>query len=547
MKKLLFTIIFFITLLTTLPTLATDYYFSDCMGGLQASGCIAGNNSNPGTAAQPKQNVSGTNFNNLVSGDRLLFARGGAWTNHSSIPMGDIIGDHITNPIVIDAYTPSWCTGVCTSSTKPILVFTGTALTWYRYTDNGIRSGFQISNLDLRGPGRLVNGTFGMHVTKNQSANPNATFATDINVNNVILSEFTMGVYCQFGARVKFTNSAFNHIGNTGFLSACSDLLLENNTFLNNGICPSETCGYPDNQRHAIYLGGGTTESGSLGWNVVVRGNSMTQTSYRLGKCDGTPIVVHYNPKNNIIENNLIYETSAGGGCWGIALMPLGNTEFMDHFIIRGNVFVGLGNRALSIQNSPDVIVENNVIINENAEAGGLQFQNTNGAIPSTRVKIRNNSFYFNSNAARAIVLPDEGSGHEVANNLIVFGSATTNPHSCFSLGSRTYADFTYFDRNLCYYTPGSGGFYSSAYATLALARVNCPSGPGNARFDCNGLSGNPNLISLPTSAPWAMNVQSDSIAINAGSDIYGSRLSIKGYPKLGIRDIGAYEFGRNP
>ena len=50
-------------------------FFRDCQAGAMP-GCVAGNNSNAGTSAAPKRDLSGIDVNSLPAGTRLRFARG---------------------------------------------------------------------------------------------------------------------------------------------------------------------------------------------------------------------------------------------------------------------------------------------------------------------------------------------------------------------------------------------------------------------------------------------------------------------------------------
>ncbi|MBT9526415.1 MAG: hypothetical protein IV105_14245, partial [Rhizobacter sp.] len=81
--------------------MTATYYFSDCQAGA-AAGCQQGNNANPGTQSAPKQTLAGINVDTLGVGSRLLFARGGAWSNFTL----SLENPHATpaNPLVIDAY-----------------------------------------------------------------------------------------------------------------------------------------------------------------------------------------------------------------------------------------------------------------------------------------------------------------------------------------------------------------------------------------------------------------------------------------------------------
>ena len=59
---------------------------------------MAGSNANPGSAAAPKQNLSGFNLDALPAGTTLLFKRGGAWAMNAtglSLAFGHVVAGTI--------------------------------------------------------------------------------------------------------------------------------------------------------------------------------------------------------------------------------------------------------------------------------------------------------------------------------------------------------------------------------------------------------------------------------------------------------------------
>lgn len=331
-------------------------------------------------------------------------------------------------------------------------------------------------------------------------------------------------------------NSQYVNNRNLGAWIVSDNILFENNTLTNNGGCAGGTGCYVPAQRHSVYVGGGT--------NITIRGNTMTQSAYEAGACAGTALTGHGNVSGMIWENNLVHETSATGGCYGIGYGDTygATNEGTSGFIVRGNVVANVGNNYFIFNASPGIIIENNIAVNTGVSNGGsgdaftVEHKNNVGALNTSTNTIRNNSAYYASGTSGNAIRFDNtsygtGAGHIVANNLINIALGSTA--GCWTVNGKPASDFTAWNYNICY-NAGSGS-----------------SGGSNTPFtgaQANGITASPNLRNVPSSGnSWDMCVNAGSNAINAGTATYASRLAYKGYKPVGARDIGACEYGSNP
>lgn len=500
---------------------ATVYYVSDCQAGA-AAGCVPGNDANAGTSpTAPWKTVAKASaaIGSLNGGDEIRFARGASFAAAKL---------HVYNtrsraatPIVFDSYKPSWGTG----TQKPILMSNaGSSILQFEDSGNADHDeGYVVRNLDLRGSGSSI----GVFIYND---------ADYITLDNLDVSNFAIGVNCSesnvaansaSNARndhFTLRNSNISNNKDIGYLGGCTDVLVENNRFDNNGFggTPSML-----NRNHNIYIS-------SEGSNVVVRGNTSTRSAVGAGLCQGVPIVVHGKQSGLVIENNYVDETTgAGPGCYGIQVNP-GYGSIAENFraaVIRGNKIVNVGNIGIAVGSCPDCVIENNFITkevvgtfvgiampSENIEAGVDAADNN--------LTVRNNSIYIagGNYGSHGIRVETYGGNHKVVSNMVYFGSASSGAQ-CYSTKSLTLSNFAAFDNNLCY-TTGSV-VYSAAYRTLADAQL--------AGFDRNGSNKDPLLTALPSLANgYSMKAKEGSPLLKAGNTLYSVI--------LGASNIGAYD-----
>ena len=510
-----------IAALASPAALAATYYVADCKPGA-APGCTAGIATNDGlSAARPKQLAS--QLPTLQGGDKVLFAKGGAWTDAS---MGIYVPSaSAANPVTWDSYNPAWG-----ATAKPILT-ESRSRSLFNISDNGIKAadgGYVIRNLDLRGSG--LGGGFGVFLY----------FAVnDVLMENLEISGFDVGVHAAHNAhaangwenyRITLRNSHLHHNRSQAFLGGAADLLIESNQFDHNG-----TRAMFD---HDLYL--------SSGARVAIRGNTMTDTVSDInGNCSASVIVVHGGIDGLTIENNKILQRQGSiPQCFGIEVSggydDSQPSEYFHDVLIRGNTVVDVGYLGIGVRGCTRCVIEDNLLVWTGK--GGSQGISMSVNTPSpkdergTALTIRSNSIFMQdaSGSPGAIRLLDEGTNHSVTSNLIVFGAAAASTAKCFDTSAYPIGSFAAFDNNLCF-RQGGAAAYSAAYATLAAAKL--------AGFDVHGLSVDPLLVATPTAANgYSMTVRSNSPAVSMGHRMKSAPTDFYGRQRGALPDVGAFQ-----
>lgn len=497
---------------------ATTYYVADCQAGADAS-CVAGKDTNAGTSASaPWQTPAKVQsvLANLAAGDQVLFARGGSWTNVALNPSN--FNATPSSPIVFDAYKPSWGGGTA----RPILTQASSTNNVFTFSDFGagrMDGGYTVRNLDLRGANT---GQWGMFFYGG---------VTNVTIDNVSITGFQIGIHINSDSvsstNFSITNSTVASNRQHGILGSASNVVIQNNTFTGNG---NDAATYGQGMTHGVYLGSTRPQS-----NVQIRNNTFTDNTMYNGSCVAGPLVVHGQWDNVLIEGNMLTQSAAAPGCYGISIKPdYSIAEYMTHFVVRGNTVVNMGQAGIALTSVPGIIVEDNTIINTQATsqvaiALPVKQRDSNDAADGGAI-IRNNSIYFATYNANntAIQANAEGTGHQVVSNLIYFGGSGSGSTSCFRTGATT--SFAAFGNNLCY----TGGGASLLQGLLAAV------GSGLT----GTITGNPLLVALPSASNgWSMAIQSTSPARDAGALSLSSLID----KTLGSRDsrpdIGAYEY----
>ena len=493
---------------------APVYYISDCQTGAHPA-CVPGANSNNGTSpSTPFRTLSALVLNSLPAGTTILFAQGGSWTGFTTNQADQLENPNATpsQPIVFDAYAPSWG-----GTARPWLkTATGIAVELGGYNNTLNDGGYTFRNLKFDG---LQSATWGFWMRDN---------LRHVTIENVEITGFAIAIHAQSSApsRVNHVILRDSHIhdnNDMGFLGAMIDSVMEGNVFESNNYS-----GTPFS--HAIYWAGGS--------NNVLRNNTFRNNSVATGTstCTGGNVTFHGQHDGMLIEGNTIVQAASALGCYGFSVTDGYSTaEWFRNFTIRGNTIVNLGGCSICVDSAPNVVVENNVIVNP--LYAGITIPGLGagaGDDPPSGATIRNNSIYFGPGARGVgIVLRDgSGSGNRVVSNLVHFVAGAAEGHKCFE--HTALANFTVFDNNLCY-RGGGGGTWSNTYATLGAAQA--------AGFDVSGSSSDPRLAAAPTSGNnWSRALQSGSPAINAGHPTLSAsidRLSVA----RSTPDIGAHEY----
>lgn len=491
-----------------LPPAGLGLYVSDCQAGA-AAGCVPGNDANPGTsAAAPKRTLAGIDFDQLAAGTQVVFARGGAWTN-VRIVISNLAATP-QSPIVFGSYAPSWG-----GTARPILQAQANVPALFefgRYNNLDDDGGYIIRNLELRGVGE----GWGLWLRDRMH---------DLTVENVLMTGFGIAIHSQSNGgngidRFTMRNSRVHRNTSMGFLGSVNNMLLENNVFSENNFSGSAF-------NHAIYLGGG-------GHDITIRNNEFLDNSVVNGRCEGGNVTAHGVWERVVLEGNLLKQTTSGGGCYGFSINPgYYSAESMRDFVVRGNTIVNLGNCAVCATSVPNILVENNLIVQLDnhyhaAITIGEAEREPQDAADDNAI-VRNNTIYMlNVNAGYGVSIGDNaGDNIQVVSNLVYLGMSSNA--ACFRHGA--LAAYQAFDYNLCYrLSPGS---WSQRYATLTAARA--------AGFDAHSLESNPGFVTMPTASSWSCELAANSGAIDAGHPTLSSP-SAFGYSTRAVADIGACE-----
>ena len=527
---------------------ATTYYVSDCGTGASAQ-CVAGNDSNAGTApTAPWKSCDKvtSKFPSLAAGDQVLFARGSAQTACKLSYLSNL-NSRAANPIVIGAYTPSWATA---SSPVPILrANTSTDTLSLMNSGNSTHDeGYIIQDLHFvgPGPGSTVNAVMMSNDVKY------------VTIQRIEIEQYALGIYCNGGTNnplaagsngltehIVIRNSNIHHNRGMGILAGCNDLLIGNNTLDNNGV------GMLD---HHIYIGGnevlGVEQTVT---QVVIRGNKLTNNSPYAsssaasptpGGCGGVAIVTHGVHDGLIIENNTVIEPipSTNAQCWGISVDGgYSKREGFTNVAIRGNTVVNYG-VGIGVDLCDTCTVENNYVYSEAPAPSGIVAPSKYFETPlagdtlNNKLTVRNNTVYLKSPTfgSVGIRLSRDGTGHTITSNLVYFGSGSTSATSCFYTSGLPTSAFAAFDYNMCYFS-ATAGTWDAARGSLASQRA--------AGFDAHSLTTNPG-ISAPVAPAYSLAVGSGSPAVQAGHPSLSSKFAIGGLQRAGTPDIGAFQVG---
>ncbi|RQP26328.1 right-handed parallel beta-helix repeat-containing protein [Piscinibacter terrae] len=502
---------------------AANYYLSDCQAGA-ASGCVPGDDDNPGTSpASPWRSIAklNTRVEGMGAGDHVYFARGASFKDATIAVFVPKSNRH--KPVVFESYAPAWGP----AAAKPILMAT---------KDNGVFSfadsgnadhdeGYVVRGLDLRGTAASGTGIFIFNDVDY------------ITLEDLSITGFALGVQCSAantpepGAKgwndfITLRNSRIAGNGAQGILTLCHHVTVENNVFDDNGFERAML-------DHNVYIEGGE--------HVVFRGNAIINNGRhdRVAlKCQSVPLVVHGRVRDLLIENNFIGESNATDGCWGLTVDVVNDNDSTDGFedvVIRGNRIVNVGGLGIGMVGCQRCAIENNHIMwtmKSKMDRVAIAVPNRpNAAAPadkdlkSDQIAIRNNSIYIASATAHTsgIKSNDDGNGHSVVSNLIVFDAASSDKATCFVTDKHALSRYAAFGHNLCF-REGGAGRWSDRYKSLSAAQ--------SEGWDLGSLAVDPQLLAAPSAAnDWWIGISAQSPAHKAA------------HPRSSIRiDIGAFD-----
>ena len=528
---------------------ATSYYVSDCGAGAKSQ-CVAGADANAGTSpSAPWKSCDKVSerFPSLAMGDQVLFARGSAQTACKLYYLSNL-KSRATNPIVLGAYTPLWAP---VGAGAPIL--NGTDATFTLGLMNSGNSSHDEGYIvqDLRFVGTGVNSKTAAIIMSNDVKN--------VTIQRVEVEQSRHGVQCNGGTgnplaigsdglteHITIRNTNIHHNRGIGILSGCSDTLIENSTFDNNGV------GMFD---HHIYLTSaavGTVQKTVK--QVVIRGNTLTNNAPYAsdtaalptpGLCGAVAIVVHGLQDGVVIENNTISEPTvpSNGACWGISVDTggYGHAEGFTNLTIRGNTVVNYA-IGIGVDMCSTCTIENNSVYSARPASSGIvapskYFQAAiAGNTLNNNLSVRNNTVYLKTPnySSVGVRVSRDGSSHTIASNLVYFGSGSTSATACFNTSGLPTGSFKAFDYNLCYYS-ATAGKWDATRGSLAMQQL--------AGLDSHSTAVNP-LLATPVAPSFVGVVAGNSTALRKGHPMLSSKLSLGGLRRDVVSDIGAQQYG---
>ena len=516
------------------------YYLSDCQTGALPA-CIPGDDSNDGTTPDAPWKTFKKALDSLGDstppGQQYFFARGGSFQHSTNVRLSDV-NSMRDNPILFDAYTPSWASD---SSNPPIITVTAANVSAFDFQNGGNAThdeGYVIRNLDLRGSGKAQYGISLYNdvdyvVMENLSI---SGFAAGLQVGTAN-APAAQGSDTSNDNYVLRNSKIFNNFG-MGFLGSGDNFIIENNVFDNNGFAEAVF-------NHNIYVNSETNAT-----NSVIRKNTLTHSTMVNGKCSGVSLVVHGATNGLLIENNRIQEDvgAVTGGCYGIAVDPggYGHSEGFPGTVIRGNWVINVGNVGIGASACPNCVIENNVVIEEQAGIGfngimiPIQVRNPGDAAEGNAT-IRNNSIYLSPavDYGTGIYMGYEGSSHLVVSNAIHYlgsGNPFYNGWTCFDTTGLAPSAFRAFDNNLCDFPNARAARWEKTAGALQDWQTK------SNGLDAASRQDDPRYRS-PGVPDYDLSISSaDSPAIDAGHANLSSPVDITGRTRDTKPDIGAYE-----
>jgi hypothetical protein len=381
------------------PGTAATYYFSDCATGA-AAGCIPGSNSNPGTLAAPKQNLAGVNVNALPAGTRLLFNRGGAWSNFSVAL--ENLNTTAAAPLTFDAYGTGVAPLLRVAANNMFNVGGG----WNNTSNDG---GYVIRNLKLDGMGTAEWGFWFIQTVR------------DVTIENTEITGFRIGINSNDTDQhtvtgITLRNNNVHHNRAMGLLGHYSNFLIEGNLFEANNFGGSIF-------DHGTYIGGGH--------NITLRNNRYVRNSTVNGTCTGGNMTFHGQIDGLLIEGNTIEQDASAPSCYLMSITQGYSTpEWFRNATVRNNKLIN-GGSAIVVQSAPGIVVEDNVSINTTGGllnsfmigAGGVVI---NGDEADGNAIVRNNTVCRVLSSSSGYVTNILSPGATVSNNVMITGTAAT-------------------------------------------------------------------------------------------------------------------------
>jgi len=291
-------------------------------------------------------------FNSLPAGGGIYFCKGGVFP-FSVSPRLYNTNCSKERPCVIGAYE----TTVNSSQEDPVIMSLE-GNTVFDFEDGGNADpdgGYVVKNLILKSDIPKASGIFIFNDVD------------DLVLDHLVIDGFRIGVSLagnnplneganEYIERFELRDSNIVNNSVQGILGGCSDCIIDNNLFDNNGYQARVF-------NHNMYLSFHGNE------NVVVSRNILRNSAIFEGKCSGVSLVVHGEVSYLTIEDNVIEEKAGAveNGCWGVSVdTGYAREESFSNVIIKGNNIINVGNVAIGCASCVNVLIENNKIYNAN-------------------------------------------------------------------------------------------------------------------------------------------------------------------------------------
>ncbi len=504
------------------PMRGTVYYYCDCGTGAEA-GCVAGNDAKIGTSpSAPRRTIgnAAARFKSLAVNDTVALCKGGAFNATGNISIGSsrcAVGVTCND---LREYTPTTFSGTA----KPIINnAAGDEISLFNFM--GKKGGIRVLNLKLVGA-----------VDQAKQRNRGFFFyagAHDVTMCNLEMDGFDIPVYNESNAgntnNIKLVGSKITNSRVQGYLGAGDNADINYNYWDGNGS--------NNVFNHTIYL----SSDGVSVKNMQVIGNYM-HGQYG-PECKGVSVVGHVAIDGFRFENNVIDidADEVKGSCYGVGFSPAkqSGAKFVRHANFAGNTIKNGGNIGFSIENCPDCMIENNLIIQNwpsAYETVGMWISSNSvraGDDVGDRNLVRNNTIWFGPNANKGgtgIGFGSIGTGHIVTNNTVTYmaTNAATNGFNCYDY-TAPLSSFAAIDNNHCF----SNAAYEWANGRGSLATWQRYAAP----FDAHSKGGAPLFVNAPTD----FTPLPGSPLVGAGHPTYKSALGSNSKVKSAQSFIGAF------
>jgi hypothetical protein len=456
---------------TTAPMTGTVYYYCDCATGVQGgnpdSGCVAGNDSNPGTSPSlPRRSLSDamSRFNSMGAGNTVALCRGGTWSGSVDFTNTSCTA---SSPCYWRDYAPSWGQGA--NNNRPRIGNGGTTLA---VQNSPTRGHYRIWGMDVRNPAQ--GGANGVVLVYN-------TQVHDVDFCNLRVDGGWLGVYFEpqntDNTQLSLRDSQIYNGQFSGFYGGGPGVTITGNYFEGNGI----NTGSGGMLMHSAYLisevGGYPTEPTSA-LPYVFSNNEIVEGSY----CDGVMLVVHGVFRNNhlVIENNYLHSPSTNPQCYGFQTAGgLAGAEFHNVSFRRNRVNMVSGT-GVEYSCCADCNFTDNVFT-----GSGVWFSSGDcnaGSFTAGQLTIQNNTFY-----GVGMAIGSNGNGpYDMDNN-----AAWMNSGTCYSVAGHQGRN----NNNYC--RSGSGAAATSVFANPSAGDFTPVAGgpldgTGNATYHSTTAIGTP-------------------------------------------------------